>query len=150
MTPDDLVEIEAIKRLKYTYVRCLDQKRWDELGAVLTDDATSSYGGGEYSFTGRDAILQFLRDSLGPSMITMHQVHHPVIELLSATEATGSWGLEDIVIMVEHNIDLRGAAYYTDNYVKVDGEWKIAHTGYKRLFEEMRPRVEPIKFTGAQ
>jgi len=29
MTPADLVEIELIKRLKYKYMRCLDQKRWD-------------------------------------------------------------------------------------------------------------------------
>ncbi len=150
MTPDDLVEIEAIKRLKHTYIRCLDQKRWDELGATLTDDATSSYGGGQYSFTGREAILDFLRESLGPTMITMHQVHQPVIDLISPTEATGSWALEDTVIMLDHNIDLRGAAYYTDTYVKVDGAWKIAHTGYKRLFEEMRQRAEPIKFTGPQ
>jgi len=31
MTPQDLVEIEAIKRLKYRYLRCLDLKLWDEL-----------------------------------------------------------------------------------------------------------------------
>ena len=150
MTPDDLVEIEAIKRLKHTYIRCLDQKRWDELGECLLDDTTSSYGGGQYSFEGRDAILGFLRESLGPSMITMHQVHQPVIDLLSPTEATGSWALEDTVIMVEHNIDLRGAAYYTDRYVKVDGQWKIAHTGYQRLFEEMKPRAEGVKLIGPQ
>jgi len=150
MTPDDLVEIEAIKRLKHRYVRCLDQKRWEELGETLTDDATSSYGGGQYSFEGRDAILQFLRDSLGPTMITMHQVHQPEIDLVSATEATGTWALEDSVIMLEHDIDLRGAAYYSDRYVKVGDDWKIAHTGYKRLFEEMRTRVAPIQFTGPQ
>jgi bile-acid 7alpha-dehydratase len=150
VTPDDLVEMEAIKHLKHRYIRCLDQKLWDELGECLVDDATSSYGGGKYSYKGRDAILAFLRESLGPSMITMHQVHQPVIELLSPSEATGSWALEDTVIMVDHNIDLRGAAYYTDRYVKVDGEWKIAHTGYKRLFEEMKPRTEGIKLTGPQ
>jgi hypothetical protein len=31
VTPDDLVEVEAIKRLKYRYMRCLDQKLWDEM-----------------------------------------------------------------------------------------------------------------------
>ena len=36
MTPEDLVEIELIKRLKYKYARCLDQKLWDEIGECFT------------------------------------------------------------------------------------------------------------------
>jgi hypothetical protein len=31
MTPEDLVEMEQIKQLKYKYLRCLDQKLWDEI-----------------------------------------------------------------------------------------------------------------------
>jgi hypothetical protein len=38
------------------------------------------------------------------------------------------------------NLTLRGAAYYNDELVKVDGEWKISHTGYRRLYEETMPR----------
>lgn len=147
MTPDDLVEMEAIKRLKYRYVRSLDQKRWDDLAECLIPDATAAYGGGAYSFTGRDEILKFLRESLGPTMITMHQVHQPEIELTSATTATGTWGLEDRVIMIDHKLTLRGAAFYSDSYVKLDGEWKIAHTGYERVFEEMEPRSDKITLT---
>ena len=57
----DLHELEAIKRLKYKYLRCLDQKLWDEIGALFTADATCSYSGGKYAFAGRDAggILRF-------------------------------------------------------------------------------------------
>ena len=36
MTPEDLVEIELIKRLKYKYARCLDQKLWDEIAECFT------------------------------------------------------------------------------------------------------------------
>jgi hypothetical protein len=32
---------------------------------------------------------------------------------------------------------LNGAAFYHDEYVKVDGEWKIRSTGYERLYEEI-------------
>lgn len=38
MTRDELVEIEAIKRLKYAYSRCLDTKAWDELATLVTPD----------------------------------------------------------------------------------------------------------------
>lgn len=147
LTPDDLVEIEAIKRLKHRYVRCLDQKRWDEVAECFMPDATSSYGGGEYSFRGVDEIMHFLRESLGPAMITMHQVQQPEIDLIGPTSASGVWALEDRVIMVEHGLTLRGAAYYTDRYEKVGGEWKIAHTGYERLFEEMEPRRPDTRLT---
>ena len=61
MTPDDLVEIEQIKRLKYRYLRCLDQKLWDELEDCFEPEATASYGGGAYVHDGRDPILDFIR-----------------------------------------------------------------------------------------
>jgi uncharacterized protein (TIGR02246 family) len=146
LTPEDLVEYEAIKRLKYRYVRCLDQKNWVELASCFTPDATASYGDGKYSFAGLDAIMAFLRDSLGAaSMITMHQVHQPEIDLApDRRSATATWALEDRVIMTEYKLTLRGAAYYSDRYVKEDGRWLIADTGYQRLFEEMEPRSEAI------
>ena len=39
-------------------------------------------------------------------------------------------------------IPLRGAAFYEDEYVKLDGEWKIKSTGYRRTYEEIQPRKE--------
>ena len=63
----DLHEMEAIKRLKYRYCRSLDEKIWDELEQCLTEDCVSAYGDGHFSFTGRPAIMEFLRDALGPS-----------------------------------------------------------------------------------
>ena len=49
-----MLELEAIKRLKYRYIRCLDQKLWDELEECFIPDAVASYGGGAWSFDGRD------------------------------------------------------------------------------------------------
>jgi hypothetical protein len=139
----DLHELEAIKRLKYKYLRCIDQKRWKELEGCFTEDATSSYGGGRYSQTGRDAILAFLVEAMDrPTLFSSHCVHHPEIEFTSATTATGIWALEDTVIDTQHDITIRGAAFYHDEYVKVDGAWRIRHTGYERTFEEMQSRKE--------
>jgi len=52
--------------------------------------------------------------------------------------ATGIWKLEDQVIIGEHDLTLRGAAFYYDEYVKTDAGWRIKTTGYRRIFEEMR------------
>ena len=139
----DLVELEAIKRLKYKYLRCLDQKLWDELAECFVENATSAYGGGKYSYEGRDAILEFLRDAMGADTFhSSHQVHHPGIDFSSETSASGVWALEDVVIDTRFEITIRGAAFYEDEYVKLDGEWKIRHTGYRRTYEEMQPRKE--------
>ena len=150
MNPDQLLEIEAIKRLKYRYVRCLDQKLWDELEGCFTPDAMASYGGGAYEFEGRDAILAFLRDSMGAeSFLSSHRVHHPEIDLTSPTTARGVWALDDVVILTELNVTVRGAAFYTDDYVKADGRWLILSTGYKRTFEEIQPRSADVTLTAS-
>ncbi len=139
----DLNELEAIKRLKYKYLRCIDRKLWDELAECFTEDATSAYSGGKYSFTGRDKIMEFLVGAMGrPTFISSHRVHHPEIELTGKDTARGVWALEDTVIDTEHQITIRGAAFYEDEYVKLDGEWKIKSTGYHRTFEEMESRKD--------
>ncbi|MDJ0866615.1 MAG: nuclear transport factor 2 family protein [Myxococcota bacterium] len=138
-----LEEIEAIKQLKYRYLRCLDLKRWDELAETLTPDATSAYGDGRYAFEGRDRILEFLVKALGPhNMVTAHRVHQPEIELDGDASARGIWALDDVVIDTSSEITIRGAAVYEDEYVKQDGAWRIRSTGYRRLYEEVESRKD--------
>jgi hypothetical protein len=140
MTPEDLVEIEAIKRLKYKYVRCLDQKRWDEIVDCFTQDAVASYSGGKYHFEGRDAIVAFLVESMGAEdFLSAHRVTQPEIDLVGTDRATGTWGLVDEVLVKQHSVRVRGAAFYSDEYVKVGGHWRIARTGYTRTYEEFLP-----------
>ena len=45
MDVNDLIEIEAIKRVKYRYMRTLDQKLWDEMATCFTDDAAELWHG---------------------------------------------------------------------------------------------------------
>ena len=139
----DLQEIEAIKRLKYRYMRCIDEKRWEELAECFAEDATVSYSGGRYSFEGRDAVMKFLVDSMDrDSFLSSHRVSQPEIELTGETTATGIWALEDTVIDTQFEFTLRGAAFYRDEYRKIDGQWKIRSTGYQRTFEEIESRKE--------
>lgn len=141
-----LDEIEAIKQLKYRYFRALDCKRWDDLGETLSEDATAAYDSGRYSFQGRDAILQFLRDALGsPRIISMHNGHHPEIELTSESTARGTWYLQDMVIFRDANMVLHGAGFYGDEYVKREGAWTIRSTGYERTFEHIETHPGPIQ-----
>lgn len=141
LTPADLVEIEAIKAVKYRYIRAVDLRDWDLLATTLTEDACARYSSGKLSFDGREAIIGFLRDSMPQrEMLSAHRVHHPEIELTGPTSATARWALDDVVIFPASNFMIRGAAYYEDELVKVAGEWRIRRTGYRRLFEESLQR----------
>jgi hypothetical protein len=136
---DQLEDLEAIRSLKYAYFRLLDTKRFDELGGLLTEDATSAYQSGELSQNGRAAIVKFLKDSLSSAeIVTMHTGHHPEIELRSGSSASGTWYLEDLVVVPGADLEIHGTAIYSDEYVKLDGHWKISHTGYERIFERQR------------
>ena len=140
-----LEDIEAIKRLKYKYLRCLDTKQWDEMAETFAKDATSAYADGELSFKGRDAIMAFLRESAlakAPGMHGVHQVHHPEIEFTSPTTARGTWALYNYLLHKGDNSGLRLCAFYHDEYVKIGGDWRIKSTGYKRVFEEVWDRAD--------
>jgi hypothetical protein len=139
---NELVEIEAIKRLKYRYMRYVDLKLWDEMGTCFTDDASVSYDSGRWSCIGRDEIVKMLAAGLGPEVVSSHTVHHPEIDLTSATTATGTWALQDYVFNRRKNTTLHGTAFYWDEYVKVGEHWLFSHTGYVRHFEQ-RSGLEP-------
>lgn len=141
VTPELLVDIELIKRCKYAYLRLVDQHRFDDLHTVMTDDCTAAYSDGAYSFDDLSGIVAFLHENMGRTeFLSSHACHHPEIDVFADDTATGVWKLEDSVIVADFGVNLRGAAFYEDRYVKVDGVWKISHTGYSRTFEEMHPR----------
>ncbi|OJZ67286.1 bile acid 7-alpha dehydratase [Mycolicibacterium diernhoferi] len=136
---DTLGEIEEIKQVKYRYLRALDTKHWDDFTATLTEDVVGDYGssvGDEVlHFTDRDALVGFMRQSLGPAIITEHRVDHPEITLDGPDEASGRWYLQDRVIVADFNFMLIGAAFYRDRYRRTAAGWQICATGYDRTYE---------------
>lgn len=144
--------MEEILRLKYRYLRALDLKRWDEFAETLTTDATGEYGspsaGRPLRFASRDEIVEYMRQSLSNDIITVHVCSHPEIEV-DGDEATGSWCLDDTVIVPQHKVLIRGAAYYADRYRREDGAWRIAHTGYDRIYETSEPFPPGLRLTAS-
>ena len=125
-----------LEELKYRYVRSLDTKDWASMAATFEPDATAVYGG-RLDFSGVEEIMAFMRENLGPTMITVHQVHQPELSI-DGDEATGTWSLQDRVIMTEYRMILDGYAFYQDRYRRgADGVWRIAHTTYERVYESM-------------
>ena len=130
-------DIDEIKQVKYRYLRALDTKNWDEFADTLTEDVTGDYGpslGAELHFTDRTALVDFMRTSLGPEIITEHRVTHPEI-VLDGDEASATWYLQDRVIAPDFNFMLIGAAFYHDRYRRTPDGWRISATGYARTYE---------------
>jgi hypothetical protein len=149
----DWKDLEAIKRCKYKYMRCLDQKLWDQVGDCFVADATASYSGGKWSYEGREAIVGFLSESMGSEQfLSSHRVHHPEIDFTSPTRARATWALEDTVIDLRFGVTIQGAAFYEDEFEKCgDGQWRLRHTGYLRTYEEIfsRASIAGLKLTAS-
>lgn len=144
MTLEELSAIEAIKQLKGRYCYHIDYQEWDQYANLFTRDATLNTDEGpdtkgraptrQPEVRGRDAIRTFIARLLDPAE-TVHQVHCPVIELLSPTTAKGLWAMEDIVKMP--GFHLLGRGHYRETYAIEDGQWRIASLHLTRTWIEI-------------
>lgn len=137
MTLDELADIEAIKQVKYRYLRAMDTKHWDDFADTMTEDIVGAYGsslGKELHFDNRADLVKYLSSAMGPSVVTEHRVTHPEITVTGDT-ASGTWYLQDRVIVAQHDFMLIGAAFYRDQYRRTADGWRISGTGYDRTYE---------------
>ena len=144
-----LEDIELIKRLKYKYWRCIDTGDIASLRDSLTEDMRVDYNGGTYRWqmTGRDQILEAIAGSFNANGVGCHTGHHPEIDVLTDTTATGIWYLTDIFINLKEKVRTTGSALYRDKYVKVAGQWRIAESTYERVYEQVERFTEPPNLT---
>lgn len=144
-----LMDIEAIKQLKHAYFRCVDTANFDELATFFHDDITVHFVGGHYEWKlqGADQVIASQRQAFTRRAVGHHNGHHPEIQLLSETEATGLWYLADNMWVLDHQHFTTGTALYWDRYEKVDGRWLIRETRYRRIYEINRRLDENPEFS---
>jgi hypothetical protein len=144
-----LLDIEQIKNLKHRYFRCFDTADIDGLGQIFHPDVTLDVNGGIYRFRieGRDKYLDLVREGAHAEMIMQHNGHHPEIQVVSPTEATGIWYLQDSVWEFRRKMHITGAAIYRDRYLKVDGTWFIKDIGFERIHEIVENIEQPPNVT---
>jgi hypothetical protein len=133
LVTDIAADKEAIERVKYRYLRALDTKDWETFADTLTEDVTGDYGD-RLHFDNRTELVDYMRSSLGPGVITEHRVTHPEVSV-EGDQATAVWYLQDRVIAAEFNFMLIGAAFYRDTYRLTPEGWKISATAYDRTYE---------------
>jgi hypothetical protein len=108
-----LVAIEEIKQLKGRYQRALDNGRWDEFSDCLAEDFWVMETGLDQPIRGRDTVLEQVRHSFETYGGWQHHVILPEIEITGQTTARGKWTFAN------------SGSVYEDEYVKLDGRWRV-------------------------
>ena len=141
-----LQDIEEIKCLKHAYFRCIDTVDMEGLSQIMDENVRTCYVGGTYriELQDRTQFLEMIANSFHNEAIARHNGHHPEIEILSETEASGIWYLHDVFIDLRSMVRTEGTALYHDRYRKVGGHWRIKEQTYERIYEivetlEVRP-----------
>jgi hypothetical protein len=136
-----LSDIEAIKQLKARYFRLMDQKKWDEWAMVFAKDAHLVVPEGGVDERGRAAVVASVSGVL-EGVRTVHHGHMPEIEITGADTARGTWAMFDYVEFPPNakgeRLGLQGFGHYTEQYVREDGQWRIASLHLSRL------RIDPL------
>ncbi len=125
MTIEQLADIERIKKLKSRYLRFMDQRRWDEWIDLFAEDATIRVIIDDQQFCLWQGKAEILAGNSGHNTgnVSIHHAHTPDIELIGAIRATGAWQLHDTYLRPGRKDESFG--YYEDEYVRIDGIWKI-------------------------
>ena len=144
-----LIDIEEIKNLKHRYFRAIYMADFDLLDNVFSPDISIDYRGCTYRWEskGKETIKESLTHAFHNQTAAMHTAHHPEIEVLSETEATGKWYLQDIFYNFDLGSVTQGTALYEDTYIKINGQWLIQHSEYDRIWEQVSPINSDNKFT---
>ena len=139
---NDLVEIEALKQIMAKYARFGDTHNWEEFRKLFTEDMVYSVDAMPRAskdapqsavIEGRDTLIAGMGELL-KGVQTAHNMYLPEITITGPDTATSTWGIHDLVktpVCV-----FNGYGHIHQEYVKVDGEWKIVKSHTSRHFVE--------------
>lgn len=122
-----LEAIEAIKQLKARYLNACDRQDPEAVrdcfaeGEVIIDMSYFGYCRSRDEFV--DGV--FVPRGCHEHILDMHHCGNPEIEILSETQARGTWALNYRNINTQDRTLTLLSAFYHDEYRKLDGRWKI-------------------------
>lgn len=133
-----LLAIEELEQLKAKYWYALDRQDWamwrDEVWAEDAELVVSAES--EHKVGPRDALIDWVRQMF-VDQISVHHGHTPILEITSATNATGIWAMEDRLYRGKNSPHgpgfVLGFGHYHEIYVKQDIGWRIRTSKLTRL-----------------
>ncbi len=129
-------DYDQIQNLKARYCAASDSATEDreaalgKLLSLLTEGVKADYGFGEME--GGEALGAFVSDAIaGGSEWMIHNIHTPLIEIDGDT-AKGDWTVNVRMKRTETGHVDFVFGRYSDEFVRVDGEWKFAKIRFRR------------------
>ena len=133
---DALEALEAIRRCKAGYFRCIDTKDWAGLDVVLHQDIHLVVPEAGADLRGRARVVRTLAAVLD-GVVTVHHGHLPELTLLDEQTATGIWAMDDELWFPDGSAQ-RGRGHYHETYRRTADGWRIAALRLERLRLERR------------
>jgi len=136
----ELAEIEALKKVMAKYSRFGDTKNWAEFRTLFVEDTVFSFEAipranpdapQAATIQGLDTFIGGMAEMLKGAQ-TCHRMYLPEITVTGPDTAKSTWGIHDLV--KTQNCIFNGYGHIHQNYVKVNGEWKITRSHTSRLF----------------
>jgi hypothetical protein len=125
-----LEDLEAIKQLKARYCEiCDDDHNPDRITSIFAEDGVWE-GRGIGKARGHAEIRKLFEGFQKMMSYSQHMVLNPVIEV-DGDHAKGRWYFFGTFTFYEGNQAKWQAARYHEDYVKVNGDWKIQHLRVK-------------------
>ncbi len=126
-----LEAIEAIKQLKARYFQACDNKQPERVRSCFVDGEMLIDYGRVGSFNNADDMVAvFTKYACEEHIVEMHHAQNAQIEVYSADEATGTWGLFYYMIDTRRKQVTQLAGFYEDEYRFEYGGWRISATRY--------------------
>ncbi|MEJ1089978.1 nuclear transport factor 2 family protein [Microbacterium sp. Mu-80] len=128
-----LEDLEAIRNLKSLYVGYCDPYDPEGFASVFAPDGV--WQGGDYGeYRGYEALRDFIANDVRDDYVwTFHYLLRPLIELSDDRQtATGEFYAHIYEVLHDDTAphgqrSVVAFARYFDEFVKIDGQWRIAH-----------------------
>lgn len=135
-SPEDAAAIAEIQQKIYYYGWCIDNRRFDELDALFLPDAIVHYDVPDGTRAPWSEMKKWLPQGLEIFRATQHNMTNPLIELAGDTARARTYGhLLHVQELADGGFSvMRHHATYEDEWVRLDGAWRIAARTLRNLY----------------
>jgi uncharacterized protein (TIGR02246 family) len=123
---------QDISDLLVRYATGIDRRDWPLFRTVFTDDCELDYG--EIgSWTGVDAVTEFMQQAHAMAGYTMHRLTNQAITV-DGDKAAARTYIDAVIMTGDNQAGVNAWGFYDDEIVRTGGEWRIA----RRRFTHVR------------
>lgn len=125
-TPAQLAELPTILAAKSRYFWCVDNREFDLLPDVFTEEGFRSFWSGRAGHTHRDAQVEQYRKILGEDMVPLHFGYNQIVHFTGERSCRLLTRMHDFHTYKDNGDTYSGYGLYVDDLIKCDDDrWRI-------------------------